>query len=711
MPVAGARGTFASGMHRLVSLGDRLEKHGEHDRPKKMSIAQRIGSFTLLALCFSVGFFLPSFITSPLSHHPSTRLASTPLSAFPPRQCPPPPSIHDRLPALDPKCIDLIEIETKSLRARINKKAATIEVSLSPKTRFSGSPVAVEAFNCTSSSTCVLTFVAENLIPDTDYLLSVTALSRARRSLLCTRSLATLPADGNLLHNAGFEQTGDAPFPATRFHRGSSSTPRRWTSFYNGGSRIACGPVGDAEPRSGSCLCVLGPLSDDLFTDETTPKYYGVHQSVSVRRTPSAAAYAVGAWFRVTPDLLHANRTETSPHDSLSLIVSWRWDNGAVDDGIAVPLPLSPAVASAWTLACVVVSVPHDRSFRTLHMFAHRHDASVGALLLDDAFALPLERTATGDLAGPDGTVFDPARCAAAQAEPPGESPPGPAAAHNSTLHLVASVRPAPEELTLAVPLTANRAARLSALSRLYGGGPVVAAVAVSSALEAGQFARLWRGDDWLRSYVSVRFVSPPADIPLPINALRNAAVALARTSYVAMLDVDMTPAAASFACFRDPRATLLSGLLPPGSRRLLALPVFVGAPGQRPPAGKAELLNMLSARQATSYCLDSQRPVRVSRWYRETEPYEVRFIAGYEPYAIGRREGYPVFDERFVGYGFNKISWAFGAERDGFALVVMPDAFVTHLNHVENEWVQSIDVGTYLNTWRRYFAFVAEAE
>lgn len=710
------RGLFRFGdaqMHRLVQLGDRPPKHADPFEPqkkKKMSIAQRVISSSLLAICFSVGFFLPSFLPSPRSHQASTRSTSIPTSAFPSRQCTP-PSIRDRLPALDPACIHFVDIEPTTVRARISKAASTLEVSLSPKTRFAGSPVAIEAINCTSTSACVLTFVADDLLPDTDYLLSVTALARARRTLLCTRTVSTLPSDGNSLHNAGFEQTGDAPFPATRFSRGSESTPRRWTSFYNGGSRVACGAVGDVEPRTGKCLCVLGPLADDAIVEDMSSKYYGVHQSASVRHTPSAAAYAVGAWVRVTPELLTANRTDTSPGDALSMIVSWEWDNGAVDDGVSLPLPRTTATAEKWTLACIVVHIPRDRAFRSLHVFAHRHDASAGALLLDDAFALPLEGNDAGDLTSPSGSIFDPTRCASTRADPPTDGPPGPSAPHATTPHLNATVRPSSNQLTLAVPLTADRAARLSALSRLYGGGPVVAAVAVRSSAEAAQFARLWRGDAWLRSYVSVRFVTPPPDTPLPINALRNAAVSLARTDYVVMLDVDMTPAASSFACFRDPRATYLSTLLPRNTRRLLSLPVFVGEPGNRPPSSKLELLNMLGARHATSYCLDSQRPVRVARWYRENEPYEVRFIAGFEPYAIGRREGYPVFDERFVGYGFNKISWAFGAERDGFALVVLNDAFVTHLNHVENEWVQSIDVGTYLNTWRRYFAFVAEAE
>ncbi|CDF36994.1 unnamed protein product [Chondrus crispus] len=119
----------------------------------------------------------------------------------------------------------------------------------------------------------------------------------------------------------------------------------------------------------------------------------------------------------------------------------------------------------------------------------------------------------------------------------------------------------------------------------------------------------------------------------------------------------------------------------------------------------------MLKNRAGTSYCLNSQRANKIKRWYRQTDATEVRALTDYEPYGIVRRDKYPAYDERFSGYGFNKISWAFGAEYGGWRLFLLPAAFLTHLNHVENDWVRSISVPHYLQTWRRFLAFAAETE
>jgi glycosyltransferase-like protein LARGE len=198
----------------------------------------------------------------------------------------------------------------------------------------------------------------------------------------------------------------------------------------------------------------------------------------------------------------------------------------------------------------------------------------------------------------------------------------------------------------------------------------------------------------------------------LPINALRNTAVRLARTEFTLMLDVDMTPATESFACLRDPDGSFLSGLLPRDGDdvRIFTAPVFITDVHARAPPSKDALLNMLYHRAATAYCANSQKAAKIDRWYAAGAPYETRFATDYEPYGVCRRERHPEYDERFVGYGFNKVAWAWAAEAGGARLFVLSDSFVTHLNHVDNEWVSHIGVPQYLRTWRRYFAFVAEA-
>lgn len=293
-----------------------------------------------------------------------------------------------------------------------------------------------------------------------------------------------------------------------------------------------------------------------------------------------------------------------------------------------------------------------------------------------------------------------------------------------------AAVRPTAGQLSLAVALTSERVLRLEALAAAYGGGPVVAAVLVTHPDEAADVVRLWSRMPALRRHVDLQLYGPPVDVAidasagghardrdgdgrprgaLPINALRNAAVALATTDYVALLDVDLLPSS-SLSCYHSPgSAARLAAVLPAGASRGLVLPMFITDVGVAVPRTKAALLNQLAARLAAPYCLASQAATAYDRWYRATAAVEARFVPGYEPYVALRTADAGTYDERFVGYGFNKVAWTWAAAARGVRLVVSPASFVVHANHADNGWVARIHRGGYLMTWRRYLAFVAE--
>lgn len=663
-----------------------------------------------LVTCFTIGVLTASLLTfSKSRNHAQPAPTSSPT---PPRACQSPKHIRKRFNVFELNCIQLDHVGSEIMRARIFTNAQSVEVALSPRTRFTGAAVTSNRFNCSQTRTqCVVFLSSSSLLPDADYVISVTEVQRNHRSTLCQRSFSTLPSDGNLVRNSGFEEAGDAPFMPTRFTRSESSSPRQWTAFYNGGLRIVCGAVEmgnglHVQPRTGHCHAEFGYSSFDDINDSEVQKFYGAHQAIPIHREDLATNYLIGAWYRVSPELLAAAKMDESPRDSLSIIVSWKLDDGNVDDGVVVPLRVHSSAINQWTLSCIKFRVAPGSLLTHFHIYVHRHDYKNGTLFLDDVFV----RKTTED----DGDALR-MQCSRTHEIKPFERK-----SHNvyelksfSGAYLAASERPKENQLTLAVPCTPERVLRLEAMSRLYGGGPVVAAVLVRGEEEMRKFVHIWRRKEWLYKYVDVKFVRMSSATrkrtPIPINALRNVAVSLAETEFVAMLDVDMTPATDAFACFRDVNGSYLSEMIPSGKKRLLMLPVFVAGQHQRSARNKKELMNMLGMKLGTTYCLNSQKPLRIARWYTEQEPYDVRFMAGFEPYGIGRRGAYPKFDERFVGYGFNKISWALGAERSGFELVVSTEAFVTHLNHMENDWVQSINVSHYLNTWRRYFSFVAE--
>lgn len=678
-------------------------------------------------LChFAIRNQIASSISQPhlrTNTHTQESLAREQTNTHAPNSCTPPENRRIRYNRIQPRCIRIVHVDDRSIHAILQPepKIGAYRVALHPFNKLQGDSVASIEITCTQS--CKHGFNVTGLLADADYVLIVHRILGVRKEIVCQRAVSTISDDLNIISNPGFEDAGDSPYPPTRFFRSEASNPRSWTLFYNGGIRLLCGkdtgtdaaaePRVDATrsgvvyPRSGLCCAQLGFRSLIDMNNNQAQKFYGLHQSIEVSHFRNTNLFVFGAWYRLSSDLIesNSNRINESPRDAISMIVAFTYSDGTVDDGAIVPFQIAPSALHSWSLNCAALQAPSDRDITHIHISFHLHDFPKGSLFIDDVFLRQmhhLDEAASQQCTRIPSQSDD--RKLKSSIEP---------TSSNYHVHLKAEVRPKYKQLTIAVPCTPERVLRLEAMSRLYAGGPVVAAVLVESEEEVRLFTEIWNRRYWLRQHVDVRFVymSPEAKAKtsLPINALRNVAVSLARTEFVVMLDVDMTPATDAFACFRNPDALYLDNLLPEDEKTLLMLPVFVSNEGERSARDKNELLNQLGMRKGTSYCINSQKPIKIWKWYTEAEPYDVRFAAGFEPYGIGRTGSYPRFDERFVGYGFNKIAWVYGAERAGYKLLVLPDAFVTHLNHVENDWVQSINVPQYLNTWRRYFSYVAQ--
>ena len=84
-----------------------------------------------------------------------------------------------------------------------------------------------------------------------------------------------------------------------------------------------------------------------------------------------------------------------------------------------------------------------------------------------------------------------------------------------------------------------------------------------------------------------------------------------------------------------------------------------------------------------------------------------------YEPYLVVRKEGTPLFDERFVGYGKNKIQHVSHLRKIGFAFAVLPRQFLVHVPHpkstAKNQWVSSYETHKAIDTL--YSTFLKELE
>lgn len=79
-----------------------------------------------------------------------------------------------------------------------------------------------------------------------------------------------------------------------------------------------------------------------------------------------------------------------------------------------------------------------------------------------------------------------------------------------------------------------------------------------------------------------------------------------------------------------------------------------------------------------------SHSSTNYSRWYHSNESYEVKnYQDKYEPYLILRlTPELPLYDERFKGYGMNKISHVMELSLLGYKFVVLPNVWIVHRYH-----------------------------
>lgn len=181
-----------------------------------------------------------------------------------------------------------------------------------------------------------------------------------------------------------------------------------------------------------------------------------------------------------------------------------------------------------------------------------------------------------------------------------------------------------------------------------------------------------------------------------PINQLRNKALALAETDLVLICDVDFRPCWQLANLVRNTGAC--TTLLKRASRRLncIVLPAFEAivktdcavvdwdtqeSSASNPTAAQAVaddvqpldeswwiktlgskpgVLQQWGKGRVVSFASQvwppGHRATDFARWRRATAPYEVAFEEGFEPFVIMHRLLVPPFDERFEGYGRNKV-------------------------------------------------------
>ena len=126
-------------------------------------------------------------------------------------------------------------------------------------------------------------------------------------------------------------------------------------------------------------------------------------------------------------------------------------------------------------------------------------------------------------------------------------------------------------------------------------------------------------------------------------------------------------------------------------------------------PKTKSDLLELVDNKKLQPVHADkfagAHQITDYDKWYTQSKnrPYQVTFKGVYEPYMVGPRT-MPRFDERFAGYGMDKVELNYELHLAKYMLLVAPNAFVVHHNHPKASWGIEADL---IRVYKNWYAFV----
>ncbi|XP_070711306.1 xylosyl- and glucuronyltransferase LARGE2s isoform X1 [Pempheris klunzingeri] len=236
-------------------------------------------------------------------------------------------------------------------------------------------------------------------------------------------------------------------------------------------------------------------------------------------------------------------------------------------------------------------------------------------------------------------------------------------------------------DVTLVAQLSMDRLQMLEAICKHWE-GPISLALYMSDA-EAQQFLRYAQASEVLknRKNVGYHIVYKEGQF-YPVNLVRNVALKNANTPYVFLTDVDFLPMYGLYDYLRKSVVQLDMA----HTKKALVVPAFETLRYRLSfPKSKAELLSMLD--MGTLYTFryhvwpKGHAPTNYAKWRTATTPYKVEWEPDFEPYVVVRRDC-PEYDQRFVGFGWNKVSHIIELDAQEYDLMVLPNAFMIHMPH-----------------------------
>ncbi|XP_076748862.1 xylosyl- and glucuronyltransferase LARGE1 isoform X1 [Xylocopa sonorina] len=249
----------------------------------------------------------------------------------------------------------------------------------------------------------------------------------------------------------------------------------------------------------------------------------------------------------------------------------------------------------------------------------------------------------------------------------------------------------APTDVALVTQCSVERIPLLEDLSKHWPGTISVALYLTDA--EVQNFLEFVRGSTELRNRKNIAYHVVYKDGELyPINYLRNIAMSYISTAFIFQLDVDFLPQLSL-------HETLISYInklnITESDKVALIVPAFETERYRFTfPANKDELLKFLKRGILYTFryhvWTQGHAATNYTYWRNTMEPYEVSWEPDFEPYIVVSRLA-PRYDTRFIGFGWNKVSYLTHLTVLDYKYIVLPDTFIIHRPHAP-----SLDIGKF---------------
>ena len=258
----------------------------------------------------------------------------------------------------------------------------------------------------------------------------------------------------------------------------------------------------------------------------------------------------------------------------------------------------------------------------------------------------------------------------------------------------------AENEITLVAQLSMDRLHMVESLCNQWH-GPLSLALYLSDA-EADQLVKFVQSSPILnkrKNNVSYHVVFKEGDF-YPINYLRNVALRFANTSHVFLSDIDFLPSQDALRLLKKATHQLLGNpdeedtAVPP---RALIVPAFETKKYRLDdfPRTKADVIRLLDEGNLVTFRFNEwprgHETTNFAKWRTATTPYKVQWEPDFEPYIVLPKSQAIEYDQRFVGFGWNKVSHIMELAFRSTEFVVLPNVFIVHIPHAP-----SLDIAKY---------------